>query len=192
MLGLGDGAGGGEGGGVGGGGGWELQQGHGRLWNDNEAISRAWKCLLLWRISIVGGAFTQEEAREQKKKKKKWYMWLQGESPTYILNEDTQPVIRAIGVSHTACKDEFRQNIWPHSWNVFQFLSYTLRNDPEHILGSSGFTTNVYACTPGMVPLYYRSYTRVWGCYRSPIIPGTCTEALQIIQKLRLLWHRRT
>ena len=29
---------------------------------------------------------------------------LQGESPTCILNEDTQPVIRAIGVSHTACK----------------------------------------------------------------------------------------
>ena len=27
------------------------------------------------------------------------------ESPTYILNEDTQPVIRAIGVSHTACED---------------------------------------------------------------------------------------
>ena len=38
-------------------------------------------------------------------------LWLQGESPTYILNEDTQPVIRAIGVSHTAYKDEFRQNI---------------------------------------------------------------------------------
>ena len=35
--------------------------------------------------------------------------------PTYILNEDTQPVIRAIGVSHTACKDEFRQNIRSHS-----------------------------------------------------------------------------
>ena len=34
-----------------------------------------------------------------------------GESPTYILNEDTQPVIRAIGVSHTARKDEFRQNL---------------------------------------------------------------------------------
>ena len=33
---------------------------------------------------------------------------MQGESPTYILNEDTQPVRRAIGVSHTACKDEFR------------------------------------------------------------------------------------
>ena len=27
--------------------------------------------------------------------------------PGYILNEDTQPVIRVIGVSHTACKDEF-------------------------------------------------------------------------------------
>ena len=38
---------------------------------------------------------------------------------TNILNEDTQPVIRAIGVSHTACKDEFRQNIRSHSWRVF-------------------------------------------------------------------------
>ena len=27
----------------------------------------------------------------------------------------TQPVIRAIGVSHTACKDEFRQNLRSHS-----------------------------------------------------------------------------
>ena len=39
--------------------------------------------------------------------------------PTYILDEDTQPVIRAIGVSHTACKDEFRQIIRSHSWSVF-------------------------------------------------------------------------
>ena len=37
----------------------------------------------------------------------------------YTLNEDTQPVIRAIGVSHTACKDEFRPNIRSHSWSVF-------------------------------------------------------------------------
>ena len=41
------------------------------------------------------------------------------ESPTYILNEDTQPVMRAIGVSHTACKDEFRRNLRSHSWSVF-------------------------------------------------------------------------
>ena len=27
-----------------------------------------------------------------------------------MLNEDTQLVMRAIGVSHTACKDEFRRN----------------------------------------------------------------------------------
>ena len=47
---------------------------------------------------------------------------LQGESPTYILNEDTQPVIRAIGVSHTACKDEFRQYLRSHSWSVFSFF----------------------------------------------------------------------
>ena len=29
-----------------------------------------------------------------------------------ILNEDTHPVIRAIGVSHTACKDEFFDKIF--------------------------------------------------------------------------------
>ena len=31
------------------------------------------------------------------------------------------PLLRAIGVSHTACKDEFRQNIQSHSWSVFSF-----------------------------------------------------------------------
>ena len=49
-LGLGDGAGGKEGGGVGGGR-WgvrvELQQPRGWFLKDNEAISSAWKCLLL-------------------------------------------------------------------------------------------------------------------------------------------------
>ena len=50
---------------------------------------------------------------------------LQGESPTYILDEDTQPVTRAIGVSHTACKDEFRQNLRFHSWSAFSiFIIY--------------------------------------------------------------------
>ena len=43
-------------------------------------------------------------------------------SPTYILNEDTQLVMRAIGVSHTACKDEFRRNLRSHSWSVFSFF----------------------------------------------------------------------
>ena len=43
--------------------------------------------------------------------------------PTYILVEDTQPVVRAIGVSHTACKDEFRQNLRSHSWSVFSFFT---------------------------------------------------------------------
>ena len=32
-----------------------------------------------------------------------------------------QLVIRAIGVSHTACKDEFR-NLRSHSWSVFSFF----------------------------------------------------------------------
>ena len=34
----------------------------------------------------------------------------------------TQPVMRAIGVSHAACKDEFRQNLRSHSWSVFLLL----------------------------------------------------------------------
>ena len=49
---------------LGAGGVWELPQQHGRLKNDNEAISRAWKFLLLWWISILGGAFEQERARK--------------------------------------------------------------------------------------------------------------------------------
>ena len=47
---------------------------------------------------------------------------LQGELPTYILNEDTQPVIRAIGESHTACKDELRQDNRSHRRSVFFFV----------------------------------------------------------------------
>ena len=43
-------------------------------------------------------------------------------SPTYVLNEDTQLVIRAIGVSRTACKDEFRRNLRSHSWSEFSFF----------------------------------------------------------------------
>ena len=57
------------------------------------------------------------------------YIW---ESPTYILNEDTHPVVRAIGVSHTACRDEFRQNLRSHSWSVFLFLCYSVSYHPVH------------------------------------------------------------
>ena len=66
VLGLGDGAGGGEGGGVGGGED-ELKQRHGWLYKDSEVISSAWKCLLLWQISMLGGAFEQEEAGVKKR-----------------------------------------------------------------------------------------------------------------------------
>ena len=48
-------------------------------------------------------------------------LWLHGESSTYILNEDTQPVIRAFGVSHTACIYDLRHNSQSHSWSVFIF-----------------------------------------------------------------------
>ena len=48
--------------------------------------------------------------------------YLHGEWPTYILNEETQPVIRAIEVLHTDCKDEFGQNLGSHSWSVILFF----------------------------------------------------------------------
>ena len=36
--------------------------------------------------------------------------------------------MRAIGVSHTACKDEFRQNLRSHTWSVFlYFIVYLLK-----------------------------------------------------------------
>ena len=49
-------------------------------------------------------------------------MLTQNVAPAYILNKDTQLVMRAIGVSHTACKDEFRRNLRSHSWSVFSFF----------------------------------------------------------------------
>ena len=57
------------------------------------------------------------------------YIMLQGESPTYILNEDTQPVIRAIGVSHTPCKDEFDRK-FDLTDGVFFFFFTNTFSDP--------------------------------------------------------------
>ena len=34
----------------------------------------------------------------------------------------THPVKRAIGVSHTACKDEFRQNLLSHTAGVYSYF----------------------------------------------------------------------
>ena len=82
----------------------------------------------------------------------------EGESPTYILNEDTQPVIRSIGLSHTACIGEFRQNLRSHSRSVFPFLRYivnTQRNNTIkadwHLTSSRGNYqqhTDCHKCLP--------------------------------------------
>ena len=48
------------------GGWWKLQQRHGWLKKDNEVIPRAWKCVLLWRISILGVAFEQESEAKKR------------------------------------------------------------------------------------------------------------------------------
>ena len=50
----------------------------------------------------------------------------QGESPTYILNEDTQPVIRAIGVSQTTCAEMSCDKIFnlTAGWSGFTFRCF--------------------------------------------------------------------
>ena len=42
--------------------------------------------------------------------------WFKGESPTYILNEDTHPGGMRLGVSHTTCHDEFQRKLRSHSY----------------------------------------------------------------------------
>ena len=60
MLGLGDVAGDREGGSVGGGGGWKLQQRHEWLLKKHKVTSSARKCFLLWKISMLSGAWKKE------------------------------------------------------------------------------------------------------------------------------------
>ena len=49
-----------------------------------------------------------------------------GVADLYVLNEDTQPVIRAIGVSHTARKDEFTtKSSISQLGCIFIFMRYT-------------------------------------------------------------------
>ena len=40
----------------------------------------------------------------------------------YVHSYTQQSVVRAIGVSHTACKCELRRNLRSHGWSVFLFL----------------------------------------------------------------------
>ena len=56
-----------------------------------------------------------------------------------MLNEDTQLVMRAIGASHTACKDEFRRNLRSHSWSVFSFFMIYYKNKKHSSCEIEGF-----------------------------------------------------
>ena len=69
-----------------------------------------------------------------------YYIWMGGESPTY---KDTQPVIRAIGVSHTACKYEFRRNLRPRSWSVF-LVFYNMDGMSKKRRGNVWFISYLY------------------------------------------------
>ena len=53
-------------------------------------------------------------------------LWFQGKPPTYILNEDTQAIIRAIGVSHTQLAKMSFGKIFDFTAGVyFYFLYYS-------------------------------------------------------------------
>ena len=57
---------------------------------------------------------------------------------TYILNEDTQPVIRAIVVSHIACKDASFDEIFNLTAEVYLYFDDILLSfDGKIILGRS-------------------------------------------------------
>ena len=76
-------------------------------------------------------------------------LYLQGEPPTYILDEDTRPVIRAIGVSHTACKDEFRRNPRSHSWSLFSiFIIYFVRFPINGVFFILNFSVPMFPSPP--------------------------------------------
>ena len=61
----------GEVGAVGAAAGGGLQQRHAWFLEYNEVISSARKCLLLWQISILGGAFEQERVGKEEKLKRR-------------------------------------------------------------------------------------------------------------------------
>ena len=65
MLRRGDRAGGGEGGSVGGAGGRMNETHFMDGYKDNDVISMAKRCLLLWPISIVGGPFKRKGAKKK-------------------------------------------------------------------------------------------------------------------------------
>ena len=46
----------------------------------------------------------------------------QGSCRAISLMRDTHPIIRALGISHTACKYEFRRNLRSHTSSVFLFF----------------------------------------------------------------------
>ena len=55
--------------------------------------------------------------------------------------------MRAIGVSHTACKDELRRNLRFHSWSVFSFFIISILGYYSLVCVSGGLRRlRVYCC----------------------------------------------
>ena len=63
--------------------------------------------------------------------------------------------MRAIGVSHTACKDEFRRNLRSHNWSVFSFFIIYQRSAVstavricEAFTMRNNFAQSLFICLP--------------------------------------------
>ena len=86
--------------------------------------------------------------------------------------------MRAIGVSHTACKDEFRRNLWSHSWSVFSFfITYICINSSNSRLTSLKYFYKI---------LFYQKNSRTSAVsstsFRSILIFASCVVGTCNIQ----------
>ena len=66
--------------------------------------------------------------------------------------------MRAIGVSHTACKDEFRRNLRSHSWSVFSIfiiILYTHIRINKLLLFFLQFGLAFFKVLPSFIVLFF-------------------------------------
>ena len=66
--------------------------------------------------------------------------------------------MRAIGVSHTACKDEFRRNLRSHSWSVFSFFIINISRTSAVSSTNLGSILIFASCVVGTVLVIYYLY----------------------------------
>ena len=96
----------------------------------------------------------------------------------------------AIGVSHIACKDEFRRNLRSHSWSVFSFfIIYQILTPPIGRRGigvSEGNTYRIAAVRRFKeIVLVLRTYSANLQCYRRELLTARCLFTQQPLVLVR-------